>query len=185
MNNWQRRQAARIVHRGGLIAYPTEAVYGLGCDPLNAAAVQRLLTLKNRSMDKGLILIAADFDQLRPYLAALSTDDEATLAATWPGPVTWLVPARPETPRWLRGQHRSLAVRVTDHPLAATLCRQLGHPLVSTSANRSGQIPARSPLTVQRQLGPALDLILEGPLGKQSRPTTIRDLASGKTLRPA
>ncbi len=93
--------------------------------------------------------------------------------------------ARPETPRWLRGRHNTLAVRVTDHPLAAALCRQLGHPLVSTSANRSGQSPALSLLAVQRQLGPALDLIIPGPLGRQSRPTVIRDLASGKTLRPA
>ncbi len=185
MNHWQLRQAARVVHAGGLIAYPTEAVYGLGCDPLNAAAVQRLLTLKDRPLHKGLILIASHLDQLRPYILPLSSTDEATVSATWPGPVTWLLPARPETPRWLRGQHNTLAVRVTDHPLAAALCRQLGHPLVSTSANRSGQSPARSPLAVQRHFGPALDLVLNGPLGGQSRPTLIRDLASGKTLRPA
>ncbi len=185
MNPWQLRQAARIVHGGGLIAYPTEAVYGLGCDPLNAGAVQRLLTLKNRPMDKGLILIASDLYQLRPFLLPLNTDDEATLHTTWPGPVTWLLPARPETPRWLRGRHDTLAVRVTDHPLAAALCRQLGHPLVSTSANRSGQPPARSPLDVQRTFGNNIDLVLTGALGEQRRPTLIRDLASGHTLRPA
>ncbi len=185
MNHWQIRQAARIVHRGGLIAYPTEAVYGLGCDPLNAAAVQRLLALKQRPMDKGLILIAADLDQLRPFLQPLSAEDEATVLATWPGPVTWLLPARAETPRWLRGRHDTLAVRVTDHPLAAALCRRLGHPLVSTSANRSGRQPARSPLDVLRQLNHGIDLILSAPLGKQARPTTIRDLASGRIVRPA
>ena len=185
MNNWQLRQAARVIHGGGLIAYPTEAIYGLGCDPLDAAAVQRLLALKERPMDKGLILIAADIDQLRPYLAPLSTKDETTVLATWPGPVTWLLPARPETPHWLRGTHDTLAVRITDHPLAAALCRQLGHPLVSTSANRSGQPPARTPLTVQRQLGRTLDLIVSGPLGNQTRPTIIRDLVSGQILRPA
>jgi len=185
MNHWQLRQAARIIHAGGLIAYPTEAVYGLGCDPLNAAAVQRLLTLKQRPMGKGLILIASDLDQLRPFLLPLSTADEAILHATWPGPVTWLLPARPETPRWLRGMHDTLAVRVTAHPLAAALCRQLGHPLVSTSANRSGQTPARSPLAVRRQLGSALELIVSGHLGNQARPTSIHDLASGRILRPA
>ncbi len=185
MNHWQLRQAARVIHAGGLIAYPTEAVYGLGCDPLNAAAVQRLLSLKGRPMDKGLILIAADLDPLRPFLLPLSSDDETTLSATWPGPVTWLLPARPEIPRWLRGRHDTLAVRVTGHPLAATLCRQLGHPLVSTSANRSGQTPARSPLDVQRTFGNNIDLVLTGALGEQRRPTLIRDLASGHILRPA
>jgi len=184
MNNWQLRQAAHIVHAGGLIAYPTEAVYGLGCDPLNAAAVQRLLALKHRPMDKGLILIASDLDQLRPFLLPLSTDDEATVNATWPGPITWLLPARPETPRWLRGSHDTLAVRITDHPLAAALCRQLGHPLVSTSANRSGQTPARSPLGIRRAFGNDIDLTLTGPLGGRRCPTAIRDLASGRTVRP-
>lgn len=185
MNHWQIRQAARIVHAGGLIAYPTEAVYGLGCAPLNAAAVQRLLALKQRPMDKGLILIASDLDQLRPFLLPLSAGDEATITATWPGPVTWLLPARAETPRWLRGRHDTLAVRVTAHPLAAALCRQLGHPLVSTSANRSGRPPARSPLGVRRAFGSAVDLILSAPLGGRQRPTTIRDLRTGQTLRPA
>ncbi len=183
--NWQLRQAAHVVHGGGLIAYPTEAVYGLGCNPLDATAVQRLLALKGRPMDKGLILIAADLDQLRPFLVPLSTDDEATVNATWPGPVTWLLPARPETPRWLRGVHDTLAVRVTDHPLAAALCQQLGQPLVSTSANRSGQSPARSPLAVQRTFGNAVDLTLSGPLGGQHRPTLIRDIRTGQILRPA
>jgi len=185
MNDWQLRQAARIVHHGGLIAYPTEAVYGLGCDPLDGAAVQRLLALKQRPMDKGLILIAADLDQLRPFLLPLSADDEATVLATWPGPVTWLIPARPETPRWLRGAHDTLAVRVTDHPLAAALCRRLGHPLVSTSANRSGQPPARSPLAVRRAFGKSIDLVLSAPLGTQRRPTAIRDLRSGRSIRSA
>ena len=185
MNDWQLRQAARVIHAGGLIAYPTEAVYGLGCDPLNAAAVQRLLALKGRPMDKGLILIAADIEQLRPFLLPLSTADEATVRATWPGPVTWLLPARPETPRWLRGSHDTLAVRITDHPLAAALCRQLGHPLVSTSANRSGQPPARTPLAVRRQFGRIVDLIISGPLGGHERPTLIRDLTTGRILRPA
>lgn len=185
INNWQLRQTARVIHAGGLIAYPTEAVYGLGCDPLNASAVQHLLALKNRPMHKGLILIAADLGQLQPFILPLNSDDEAAVNATWPGPVTWLLPACPETPRWLRGHHDTLAVRVTGHPLAAALCRQLGHPLVSTSANRSGQTPARSSLAVRRQLGPALELIISGPLGNQTRPTSIRDLASGRILRPA
>lgn len=185
MNSWHLKQAARTIQAGGVVAYPTEAVYGLGCDPLDATAVQRLLALKQRPMEKGLILIAADIAQLAPFMATLKDKDRETLDNTWPGPVTWVVPARPDTPLWLRGQHNGIAVRVTDHPLAAALCRATGHALVSTSANPAERPPARTALQVRRYFGQELDTILSGPLGKQSRPTPIRDLISGKTLRSA
>ncbi len=120
--------AAAWVARGGLIAYPTEAVYGLGCDPENGHAVRRLLALKARPEHKGLILIAADWAQLEPYVRGLGQTAMAAIHATWPGAVTWLLPARRETPRWLTGEHQTLAVRVTAHPLAAALCRQWGGP---------------------------------------------------------
>ena len=112
MTPWHLRQAARALRHGGIIAYPTEAVYGLGCDPLNAAAVLRLLTLKNRPMDKGLILIASDFQQLIPFVRTPDADIMRRINATWPGPVTWLLPAKAETPAWLCGAHDTLAVRV-------------------------------------------------------------------------
>ena len=183
MNPLRLRAAARVVQAGGLIAYPTEAVYGLGCDPRNEAAVRRLLAIKRRPLHKGLILIAADFAQLAPFLQPLAPSDQAQLAATWPGPYTWLILTRPDTPRWLRGRHDTLAVRVTAHPLAAALCRACGHPLVSTSANFSGRPPARSALTVRRQLGAAMDYLLPGPTGGAARPTEIRDLRSGRRVR--
>jgi L-threonylcarbamoyladenylate synthase len=177
------RAAARVVHAGGLIAYPTEAVYGLGCDPCNERAVRRLLALKRRPMHKGLILIAADFAQLAPFLQPLAAADRVRLAATWPGPHTWLIPARTDTPRWLRGRYDTLAVRVTAHPLAAALCRACGHPLVSTSANFSRRPPARSALAVRRQLGTAIDDLLPGPTGGAAQPTEIRDLRTGRRVR--
>ena len=183
MNPSRLRAAARVVKSGGLIAYPTEAVYGLGCDPRNEKAVRRLLALKRRSPRKGLILIAADFAQLAPFLQPLTPADLARLAATWPGPHTWLIPAQPATPRWLRGQYDTLAVRVTAHPLAAALCRACGHPLVSTSANFSGRPPARSALAVRRQLGAAIDCLLPGPTGGATQPTEIRDLRTGRRVR--
>ncbi len=184
--NLQRLHAvARTVRTGGIVAYPTEAVYGLGCDPRNKRAVQRLLVLKRRSIRKGLILIAADFAQLAPFLQPLPAADQARLATTWPGPYTWLIPARPETPRWLRGEHDTLAVRVTAHPLAAALCRACGHALVSTSANFSGRPPARTALAVRRQLGQHLDALLPGPTGGAKKPTEIRDLKSGRQQRSA
>lgn len=186
MDGLRLRAAARVVKSGGLIAYPTEAVYGLGCDPRNEGAVRRLLALKHRPMRKGLILIAADFTQLAPFLQPLAATDRALIAATWPGPHTWLIPARSDTPRWLRGRHDTLAVRVTAHPLAAALCRICGHPLVSTSANRSGRPPARTALAVRRQLGEkAIDYLLTGSTGGAAQPTEIRDLRTGRRVRGA
>ncbi|MCB1776076.1 MAG: Sua5/YciO/YrdC/YwlC family protein [Candidatus Competibacteraceae bacterium] len=174
-----------MVKAGGIVAYPTEAVYGLGCDPRNAWAVRRLLALKRRPLHKGLILIAADFAQLTPFLQPLSSEEQMRLAATWPGPYTWLIPARMGAPDWLRGDHDTLAVRVTAHPLAAALCWACGHALVSTSANFSGHPPARNALAVRRQLGGSIDGLLPGSTDSASKPTEIRDLRSGQLIRPA
>lgn len=177
------RLASHWLRRGGVIAYPTEAVYGVGCDPRCEVAVRRILALKRRPPDKGMILIAADFSQLEPWLLALAPADRERLAAEWPGPVTWLVPARLDVPRWLRGAHSTLAVRVTAHPLAAALCRAAGTALVSTSANSAGRRPARSALAVRRQLGRGIDFLLAGALGSARRPSEIRELASGRVVR--
>lgn len=185
MSDWHLREAARALHGGGVIAYPTEAVYGLGCDPLNPQAVLRLLALKQRPVEKGVILIAADMAQLEPYLDELPPALRQKVAASWPGPVTWLLPVPPEVPTWLRGSHDSLAVRVTAHPLAAALCRAWGGAIVSTSANISRRPPARNPLTVQRVFGDSLDYILHGSLGGQARPTEIRDGRSDRVVRAA
>jgi L-threonylcarbamoyladenylate synthase len=178
------REAVRRLRAGGVIAYPTEAVFGLGCDPLDGEAVLRLLAFKRRPWEKGLILIASDFAQLEPFLLPLSGEDKERVLANWPGPVTWLLPARPEVPRWLRGSHDTIAVRVSDHPLVVALCRAFGGALVSTSANLAGKRPARSVLAVRRQFGARLDYILYGPLGGRTRPSAIRDLESGRVIRP-
>jgi len=180
---WRLRLAARAVRGGGVIAYPTEAVYGLGCDPLNPVAVLDLLALKGRSPAKGLILIAADYDHLRPYVDEVAAVAMAAVRASWPGPHTWLLPARPTTPVWLTGDHPTLAVRVTAHPLAAALCRLTG-PLVSTSANPAGRQPARDALTVRRYFGADLDAMVCGAVDRSRGPSTIRDAASGRWLRP-
>lgn len=185
MNRWHIKLAALTIQGGGIVAYPTEAVYGLGCDPDNAEAVQRLLTLKQRPMHQGLILIAARFEQLHAYLRPLTSELRERVIPTWPGPVTWLLPARPETPPWLRGRHQTLAVRVTAHPLAAALCEAAGTPLVSTSANLSGRPPARNALGVRRIFGDQLDYILPGESGGLDKPTEIRDGLTGRQIRAA
>lgn len=168
---------------GGVIAYPTEAVYGLGCDPLEYPAVQRILDLKRRDAAKGLILIAARLEQLLPYVAPLTPDLRKKLEATWPGPVTWVLPAAAHTPAWLTGGRETLAVRVTAHPLASSLCELCATALVSTSANHSGHPPARSALQVRNSLGPEVDCIVPGLVGPQTRPTEIRDASTGAILR--
>lgn len=181
---WQLRRAVHTLDAGGLIAYPTEAVYGLGCDPLDPDAVLRLLALKHRPMHKGLILIAAEFAQLEPWLAPLPAARRRAVLASWPGPHTWIWPVSEAVPVWLRGAHISLAVRVTAHPLARALCAAFGGPLVSTSANPAGRRPARNPLRVRQYFPTGVDTILHGPCLGAAGPTRIRDARTGAVLRP-
>jgi len=175
--------AARCIRGGGILAYPTEAVYGLGCGPWDRVAVQRLLAIKRRPEHKGLILIAADFAQLAPFVEPLDAALMQPILATWPGPNTWLLPARAGTPGWLRGRHVTLAVRVTAHPIAAALCTATGSALVSTSANISHRPPARTHLQVRLALGSQVDLILAGRCGIHARPSSIRDGRTGAVIR--
>ncbi|MDJ0805766.1 MAG: L-threonylcarbamoyladenylate synthase [Gammaproteobacteria bacterium] len=180
---WALRRARHVVRQGGIIAYPTEAVYGLGCDPFDPDAVLRLLELKQRPVAKGLILIADRFQRLSPLLAPISNERQNVISASWPGPVTWVIPASSTAPSWLRGAHSSLAVRVTAHPVAAALCQALEMPLVSTSANLSRHPPARSALEVRIRCDNKVDYILHGDTGPQQQPTQIRDALSGRVLR--
>lgn len=175
--------ASRVLASGGVIAYPTEGVWGLGCDPRNDAAVHRLLALKRRDWRKGLILIAADFSQLQRYIAPLDAQVLQKALATWPGPHTWLFPAAAGAPELITGGRATIAVRVTAHPVASALCRAYGGALVSTSANLAGQPPAKSALQVRLRFGVALDAVVPGALGTLAAPTPIRDLVSGATHR--
>jgi L-threonylcarbamoyladenylate synthase len=173
----------RTLAVSGVIAYPTEAVFGLGCEPRDRDACERIFALKARDPDKGLILIGASFEHLQPYVAEASAADLARAHAQWPGPVTWLFPAAADCPRWITGRFSSVAVRVTAHPLAAELCRLHGGALISTSANRAGRPPARSALAVRRAFPRGVDLIVHGELGRSARPSMILDLQSGAQLR--
>lgn len=178
------RQACRAVRTGGVIAYPTEGVWGLGCDPDNAQAVYRILAIKDRPMHKGLILIGANWQQLRPWLAPITAEQEQQLQASWPGPITWVIPHNGHLPVWLTGGRDTLAVRVSGHPLARQLCQRLGKPLVSTSANRSGRPAITRQRQVRWQLGQELDAILPGQVQTPGQSSRILDLLSGTRLRP-
>jgi L-threonylcarbamoyladenylate synthase len=173
------------LRRGGVVAYPTEAVWGLGCDPLDEQAVMRLLAIKQRPADKGLILIAADTAQLEALVdwATLPSERHAAVLASWPGPNTWTVPVTGRVPAWIRGTHASVAVRVSDHPTVIALCRAFGGPLVSTSANLSGMPPAFHRTDLDPALLGLLDAVCEGETGGLAAPTAIRDALSGAVLR--
>ena len=167
---------------GGLIAYPTESCYGLGCDPLNRRAVQRLLRLKQRPQHKGLILIAANYAQVARYLQVLNPLQQQQLQAAGKQVITCLMPARPGCPRWLRGAHENLAVRLTSHRPCAELCQGTRSALVSTSANRSGMRPAKTYAQCRRLFG-AVAWVLPGRVGKRKNPSTIMAWSDGRILR--
>lgn len=173
------------LHTGGVIAYPTEGVWGLGCDPRNEAAVLRLLAIKQREVDKGLILIASQLEQLRPFLdmGALPAHRLAEVLASWPGPHTWVMPAARTTPRWITGNHDSVAVRISAHPQVVELCNAFGGAIVSTSANRAGQPAPAMRDALDPMLVAAVDGVTGGETGGLASPTTIRDALSGQTLR--
>ena len=182
MTDFHLRRGADIIRHGGLVAYPTEAVYGLGCDPLNAEAVARLLVLKRRAPEQGMILLAADLDQVLPWVA-LDGEQQAALAQHWPLATTYLLPPSQRVPYWITGEHRRVAVRVTAHPVAAALARHADTPIVSTSANRSGEPPARNRFQAARRFAGEVDFIITGQCNLARQPSTIVDFETGEVLR--
>lgn len=181
LHAWQLDTACRALVQGNIIAYPTEAVYGLGCLPA-AGPVEQLLKIKRRSVRKGLILIAATPLQLAPYVYFPDVDSCERVLPTWPGPVTWLLPARPGLPSWLTGEYSTLAVRVSAHPVVQALCLAAG-PLISTSANPANQPPALNRQQLRSYFGSKLAYIVPGALGGRQRPTAILDGCSGQVVR--
>jgi len=183
VHNWKLRRARQIIAAGGIVACPTEGVYGLSCDPASLRAVARLLSIKARDIGKGFILIASETAQLLPYLKLPDGRLPPRIRNSWPGPVTWLLPAADWVPSFLRGHHDTLAVRVTAAPVARALCRECGHPLVSTSANRAGQRPAHSALEVLTRFDDEVDMILHATVRRHGRPSEIRSAATGLVIR--
>ena len=176
-------EAIRLIRAGGVVAYPTEAVFGIGCDPSDVEAVARVVAVKGRAADKGLILVAADARQLGPWLAPLEPAWRSRMDDAWPGPVTFVVPAARDTPSLVRGGRTTIAVRVSDHPIVRALCEGCGHPLVSTSANASGEPALREDAAVARAFGDALDGVVAGTTGGRRHPSAIVDVRTGRRLR--
>lgn len=177
-------RAVAALQEGGVIAYPTEGVWGLGCDPWDEQAVMKILQLKRRPVEKGLIIVAADMQQIDALLEGLTPAELEKLQATWPGPNTWLLPDLDQlVPPWVKGKFATVAVRVSAHPLVQALCREFGGPIVSTSANPGSRPPALNRLRVQTWFGGRLDYVVPGRLGGRQGPSTIRDLRSSTVLR--
>jgi len=184
MGNLDLSAACKLLKQGKLIAYPTEAVWGFGCDPYNEKAVIGILAIKQRPVEKGLILVAANMNQISELLHDLPEEQKQLLEDSWPGPTTWLIPDPGDLfPAWVKGSHESIAIRVSAHPIVQELCKQYGGPIVSTSANTAGKEEIRSRLSLEEQFADRIDYIIECELGDRSQPSQIRDLATGAVLR--
>jgi len=185
LNKAELAKLKTVFLQGGIIAYPTEAVYGLGCDPDNNQAIEDLLSLKHRPADKGFILIAASYDQLQPYIdeSLIPEDKYQAMILRWPGAITQIVPAKKELSKLLTGKFNSLAVRVSAHPDVIALCNYVNKPIISTSANLSGQLTAKTWQQVAQIFDTQIDYLVKGENLGLLRPSTIIDAISGKVLR--
>ena len=184
LNAGRLRHAADVIRQGGLVAYPTEGVYGLGCRPDMPDPIERLCELKQRPLNAGLILIAAEPLQLAGFINPDGVELRQ-LESEQPHPVTWIVTAGPLSSPWITGGRATVAVRITNHPLAAALCRAADLPLVSTSANRRGRPPARTALQVRCWFADEIDLVVTGATGGLAGPSEIRVASTGQVLRPS
>ncbi|HET9819728.1 MAG TPA: Sua5/YciO/YrdC/YwlC family protein [Rhodanobacteraceae bacterium] len=175
--------AAALLRRGGVLAYPTEGVFGLGCDPDDRAAFERIIAIKRRPPAQGVLLIAADFAQVEDWIGEVPAVALERACAAWPGAHTFIFPRSPRVPDWVAGGHAGVALRVTAHAPAAALCLAFGGPIVSTSANRHGEAPARSADDITALFGDELDGVMDAPLGGLAHPTPITDAVSGAIIR--
>ncbi|MXP51251.1 Sua5/YciO/YrdC/YwlC family protein [Pantoea sp. SoEX] len=178
------RKCVKELKKGGIIIYPTESVFGFGCDPDNQTAVINLIIIKKRSIKKGFILVAENYNRIKSYIAdnEISSIQRDYMFSCWPGPVTFIVPTSPKTPSWLTGQFNSLAVRITDHPSVKKLCKHFGKPIISTSANISNQNPCRTFNDIKKQFGQTFPILFGKTYGRE-RPSEIRNIITGDLIR--
>lgn len=179
----QIENAVSVLRAGGVIAYPTEYCFGFGCDPGNAEALSRLLKIKQRKREQGVILVASTLDQVSEYANLDGLEHLARIIDSWPGPNTWLLPATELVSTWVRGEHSSVAMRISAHPICLSLCTEFAHPIVSTSANRHGQDALLSADDVRKEFTDELDYIVDAPVGNATSASIIRNAVTGEQLR--
>ncbi|AAO27144.1 conserved hypothetical protein [Buchnera aphidicola str. Bp (Baizongia pistaciae)] len=167
-----------------VIAYPTESVLGLGCNPESIDAVKVLLKLKKRKLNKGFILVASHFNQIRSYISEskLSIYHKKILYSSWPDTITYLLPAKSFVPDWLTGRSNFLGIRISAHNGINKLCSAFGKAIISTSANISGRNPCRTYEEFLKQFGTTVP-ILCGPLGTRKNPSKILNIINGSLIR--
>jgi L-threonylcarbamoyladenylate synthase len=177
----QLRALKAHLERGGVVAYATRAVFGLGAAPHSSHGIRRLLRLKRRPWQKGLIVIAHQAQKLARFHGPLTAAETTRMHSRWPGNHTWLVPAHPHCHGDITGNRRPrlVALRVDDYPATQMLCRLLNMALISTSANRTGQRPAKSFREVARRFGTTQLRIIAGRTRHGAKPSRIERLAGG------
>ena len=174
--------AIDYLRKGKIIGYPTEGVYGLGCDPWNEDSVSRINRIKKRGAGKVYLLVASNINQLTELV---DTDNIAKeVLESWPGHTTWLIPAKKNTPKWLVDKDSGLiAIRVSKHPTIVELCNHFKNPIISTSANISGDENVLSKTTFIHTFSQTVDYFVEGNLGNSDKPSIIRNMITGEKLR--
>lgn len=175
------RHAAHIIRQGGIIAYPTDTIYGLGCDPYNADAVAHINAIKQRPQDKQFILLAGHIDQIKP-LVLLTSEQEKLIMQTREA-TSWIIDASKKAPLWLLDKNHSLTIRLSNHEVVKKLCKNLGHAIISTSANPSAKMPARNSLELHRYFHHALDKILATNQKLIAKPSKIIRLRDNSIIR--
>ena len=177
-------RAASVIADGGVIAYPSEAVWGLGCDPFREAAVNKILEIKQRPVSKGLILIGSSLDGFYSYLVGLEPKYRRLFSIPRSQPTTWLVPDNGFAPRWIVGNHATVALRLSSHSVVAALCNSFGGPIVSTSANPQGLPAATTQTKVEEYFAANLGFCAPGEVAGASRESEIINLLTGEVIRP-
>ncbi len=168
-------RAAVIVQQGGVVIYPTETVYGLGCNPAIVEAAKRVCFIKGRA-DKPLPIACADMETAR-RIVDFSPAAERVASRFWPGPLMLVLPAKVEYSIWITHGASTLGVRVPDHPVALKLAKLSGGVIVSTSANKSGETPSITAREAFEQIGGEVDLVLDGGPAPMTQPSTVLDLS--------
>ena len=170
-----------FIRRGGIIAYPTESCFGLGCDPKNKKAINKIIRLKKRSRDKSFILIASSMNQFTKFLDPINDSIKKSLFTKWPGPHTWILNANNICPRWLKNNSK-IALRIPFFSPCRSLNKSIGMAITSTSLNLSGKIPLKNYRDVCRFL-PTQVKIIKGRIGKNKKPSVIQDFETMKIIR--
>lgn len=175
-------RAVQFLQQGGVVAHATEGVWGLACDPWNKTAVNRILTIKKRSIDLGFIVIGTDSSSFQEELDTVEPEIRRKVVASWPGHVSWILPSN-RFPDWVTGNRTAVAARVPDHKQARKLAMLFGKPVISTSANVSGSEPALTMEEVCQKFGDIVDFVLPGEVGTVVGPSRILNAVDDVKIR--